>query len=133
MKEQARVISGAAGSRISAMNFFTVFRLFSRGIVSREDPRFEDEAKRIEAEEAKEKMSKDKALHGFTRVLHLDDLYEITRFFREEGRAISLGPVKEVEVWQCGSQFRLAVKKEEWEVYIILAETTCYQLRRKIL
>jgi hypothetical protein len=38
-----------------------------------------------------------------------------------------------LEIWQRGDHFRLAVKKENWEVYIIIPNMTGYDLRRKIL
>jgi hypothetical protein len=113
------------------MKLFTIFRLLSRGF-SRTDPRFEEEAKRIEEEENRAMMTKQNALRDFKRVLHLKEAYAIARWLREEGRAVNLGELNEIEVWQRGPHFRLAVRKAEWEVYIIVPETTYYQLRSRI-
>ena len=114
------------------MKLFTIFRLLSKGF-SRTDPHFEEEAKRIEEEENRKNMTKENACKGYKCVLHLDDSYKIARWQREEGRAIQIGEYSELEVWQRGAHFRLAVKKAEWEVYIIVPETTCYQLRSRIV
>jgi hypothetical protein len=114
------------------MKFFTIFRLLSRGFHDA-DPKFEDEAKRLEDEEYKRNQNKENACREFKRVMHLSDDYAISRWRREEGRAIDLGSFSELEIWQRGDHFRLAVKKENWEVYIIIPNMTGYDLRRKIL
>jgi len=114
------------------MKLFTIFRLLNRGI-QRADPKFEEEAKRIEEEENRENMTKQNACRDYKCVLHLKDTYGIARWLREEGRLIQVGDFDELEIWQRGPHFRLAVKKQEWEVYIIVPETTCYQLRSRIV
>lgn len=115
------------------MNLRTLFRLLAQGFSSR-DPRIEEEAEKLEKEEKKEKSTKDTLLQGYKRVALYDDTYKIARWLRDEGREIKLQNPLEIEVWQKGEHFRLAVKTTtEWEVYFIMPELTCYRMRRRLV
>lgn len=114
------------------MNLSTLFRLLTQHFSSA-DPRIEEEAKRLEDEEGRKNGAKAQALAGYKRIAHMDDAYSISRWFREVGHAIKLGQVAELEIWQRGDHFRLAVRKEEWEVYVVIPEPMSYQLRRRLV
>lgn len=116
------------------MNLKTLFRLLSQGFRSGDARQLEEEASRIEKEEAKKNGAKDAALSGFKRVGHFDDGLGISRWLREEGHGVQIDKPEELEVWQRGENFRLAVRQgEQWEVYIIIPHLASYQLRRKLV
>ena len=115
------------------VNLRTLFRLLTQGFSSR-DPRLAEEAEKLEKEEQKEKSTKETALQGYKRVAFYDDSFKIARWLRDEGREIKLQSPQEIEVWQKGEHFRLAVKTAaEWEVYFIMPELTCYRMRRRLV
>ena len=115
------------------VNLRTLFRLLAQGFSSR-DPRIADEADKLEKAEQKEKSTKDTVLQGYKCVATYDEPFKIARWLRDEGREIKLQNPQEIEIWQKGEQFRLAVKTlTEWEVYFIMPELTCYKLRRRLV
>ncbi len=115
------------------MNLTTLFRLLASGFHSA-TPRLEEEAKRIEDEDRRQNSAKETALSGFKRVGHYDDAFGISRWLREEGRGMQIDSPAEIEVWQRGEHFRLAVReKDQWSVYVIIADLTCYQMRRRLV
>jgi hypothetical protein len=115
------------------VNLKTLFQLLTQGFRAGET-NLEEEASKLEKAERAKSSAKDTTLSEYKRIGHFDDPLRISRWLREEGRGVKIEAPKELEIWQKGEHFRLAIRTgDQWEVYIIIPDLTTYQLRRKLV
>jgi hypothetical protein len=114
------------------MNSSVLSRLVCQGI-GPDDPRFLHKAKEMEAEQnaVRHLRLKENAVRGAVCKLRLDQPGDIDRWLRADGRAIRVGRVVELEVWERGTELFLAAKNQHWGAYRVTFDG-CYTIRHRV-